>query len=233
MLAMLTHAGKLLRRDPLLELATQPLRPTRQMRQDVAAKALIDVINTSVERVEPDDTTFSVQFDSARDIDACPYAEIGFANTTIGLKSPRRMSLFDGSQIILNDQDEPIFIRKAEGVPSALSLQEFIVNGVLYPAGSITRLELDTDHREDDEVYPIPVAGMVEFIPAEAVTKVAFKRLSAYAFPVSERSKFGHSFNLSLYPNRTQRLQKIIKWLDMATLTELASAAYDEALRTA
>jgi hypothetical protein len=229
-LAAISHAGHALRKNPGLALVSKPIRPIRPLVQDLGTSTLLDVVNHSLEPIEPDETVFSLETSDVMDIDACPEAESSFTKAIAGLKKPHKVDFLQGSQILLDEQERPLFIRKSHGIVSALSLQPYIVNGVRFPAGSITRVDTISDFIEVDGVRYPSTAGFVDninVVPHDQIQGVAFKRLSAFAFPPGERSIFRQSLIEAANPKE----RRMIKWLSLDAINELAINRAQEILK--
>lgn len=183
--------GRMLRKQPAELLASAPIETTKALPRSVAALALKTIINDSVLGTNSNQNTVAALSPFA--IDACVFAEIGFAKTFRNLAG---LEFFDkiatGGDIIVDTNDNPIFVRKrAGGIPSALALQEHTINGITYPAGSINRIELDSDYRDPKGILiPKDSCNAIRIVPLESVVAGAFMRLSAYGLPTEERDIF-------------------------------------------
>lgn len=222
MFGVIAEAGRLLRKESDRSLASQPIRNLKPFNGDVAATTLANIINASIEPVSPAEDIFSFDCRDRLNINACPYAELGFAATYKDMRRMTQIDIFGGCEIILDKTDQPVFVRKAEGVASGLSLKPFVVNGIPYPAGSIARVELDTDYTdEDNHKVPVVCGGEIDVVSHEAITGVAFRRLSAFALPPGQRSAFGRSLEFGY----GHRFQQDIKWTSINTINEAAIVA--------
>lgn len=222
-LTAISEAGRVLRTKPGSELADRHLRPNRLTNADFGASVLISVINDSLSSESPNNhNLFSIDCENVRSIDVCEFAETSFAKTIQALKKPFAIPGMLGSDIVLDEADNPLFIRKNLGVSSALSLQPFVVNGVRYPAGSLARLELLTDPYYDrtKQVHPSPPFDSINVVRASDITALSFQRLSAFSFPQGQRRDFKKPLE-----SMPENIRRIIRWMPLSTVLERAFVA--------
>lgn len=202
LITAVSQAARMLRRSPGKPLANLQIADLSPFAHDAPATYLANIINSSL---QPTTTAGASYTSSSRKhtIAACYKAEGFFGWTIEDLKAfgseayPPRY----GCDIVNDASGRPVFLRKSAGeAPSSLSLRPFSVNGVVYPAGSIAKVEIDQDHQQrdlqdyyDEPVDPYVPAKSLRTIPGSDITWVGFKRLSAFALPPEERSIFRQS----------------------------------------
>lgn len=225
LLAAVAEAGRLLRKNPEVELANNSLELKRLITDDIAALTLAKILNDSQRRVPSDGMRTAIHCTRAPWVASCDAAESGFVNVFLTLCNERRLGA--GSQIFINDNGEAVFIRKG-GITSALSLQEITINGVRYPAGSLLSLESLPDYRFENGNYcsqpraRVPNMG-VEAVPVELVASAAFMRLSAFAYPPQQRDSIN-----KVLSRFAPAAEKEILASPLSTLAVLATHAAQE-----
>lgn len=179
-------AGRLLREQPHLRLADYPIAPS-PWAEDTTVETLIAIVNASITPQFFTMTQHNFISPLGKVEDICDYADTGFANTLGWLGwAAYSDNIPMGCQLYMAD-DEPLLLRKSDGVPSALSLESLIINGIPYPAGSILRLDAVGDHRDQPAHLQWP--SKVELRPLDDITNLSFQRLSAFALTTGERAK--------------------------------------------
>lgn len=198
--AAVEEAGLLLRRDPDIRLARQPIPPETIQRipaRDIAARSLLQIVNDSIDRRHSKEAFISPRggrygiCDLNERFFACT---INFAATEESFldNGVPSVSKHDGYQIITGREDHPILLRKRRGPQCALSLEPITINGVLYPVGSIMRYDLtrDWDPHQDRYVATPLHDAQQEVVSASEIGRIGFLRLSAFTLDVSERHIF-------------------------------------------
>lgn len=141
-----------------------------------------------------------MQFTSGpvQDAHACGYAEISFANTAESMVVTAEQSVDrglcdnDSGYVIFTGQDErPVLLRKLDGAPTALALEPLMINGILYPAGSIVRATTEEESMLEHEVmdssqYPTDYQE-VKAMPVSRIRNIGVIRLSLFAAREQER----------------------------------------------
>lgn len=148
-----------------------------------AQHTLLRIISDSLFRVNNSDSGTTFGSGSKLQMGSCLNAEVWFGETFDAMEQPgfNRYSSH-GKPIgwtILTSGCEPIAVTKSLAIGSTLSLAEFVLNGVRYPAGSLFALKyngIETPDRFD------------KFTTSSLnVAKLAFMRLTAFALPPSRR----------------------------------------------
>ncbi|MDB5185957.1 MAG: hypothetical protein JWL85_480 [Candidatus Saccharibacteria bacterium] len=209
LLAAVAEAGNILRRDPEAELATKPLELPSTCAHDIGFTALRDMVNASIEPQRAKDLDTYFRCEGADEVETCSHAEEYFASTFLTMSGSSGDDQYEFQ--IITAGDRPIFVRKNLGMPSALALVDFNVNGIPYPAGSIANVNLVSDYVLGHKGKPVrrrPLIqdGCSEILPVESVSKVAFMRLSAFALPAGQRGAF---------------IEKLIPYSDVTSRREL------------
>lgn len=201
MLKAIVDAATLLRQADLagsqVALADKPVELPESWQEDTAAAALIDILNASLEPVEPDDTTISWATDAHKIRETCEYAEPAFALAalTATADQPNHVETTD-IHIAVRPDDRPVFMKKGTfsgnfGMPSSLTFERVVISGVPYPPGSI--LSTPRKFQNDEPVARFPDSrgyGMhpgLRVVPVSEFRAATFLRLSALAFPPGER----------------------------------------------
>jgi hypothetical protein len=175
LLRMIVKSADMLRKYPTIPLATGVVEvdPVASL----PVRTFLDIANASVQPPVIPGNVLAFECMHAKSIYACSGAE-RFMLDTLKIMQDREFS--SGSQnpdVIVDDANKPVFIRKAIGELSALSLAPVSINGIPYPAGSIMRLE--TKGRQDN----VGKIGSVGVRSVDQVTSISFRRLSAFALP--------------------------------------------------
>jgi hypothetical protein len=184
-----SHVGRYFRQS-VEPIASKPLIGN-PWQYDTAATTLQRIVNASIVPVEADPSTPSFVCEGAKTISACGYAEVAFSKviaqkiTEADKRPPGIEDRWSGGDIF-TEGDVPIFIRKSDGEPSALSLRDIVVNGIPYPKGSILRVDTYREYQEGSPPQPAP--HRLCQVEARKIAKVAFIRLSAWAFSPQERA---------------------------------------------
>lgn len=122
-------------------LADRPIDTGAFTSEDTVASALANIINTSIDSgIQPLYEVPNFNRVSYPGIWACQLAEPRFIKTYEDLSRGHGQC-----QIVGSDEATPLFIRKNDVQPSALSLDYVQVDGVEYAPGSLFLLELLTD----------------------------------------------------------------------------------------
>lgn len=194
-LEVLAFAGRLLRKDPNIELVDRAVIPTDYLPEGSTGRMLLDVLNASHTPVDGGDRpTFTCQMPI--DVMACGYAEAGFLTAISRLRKEavghRTADRKPGHVTVFVDQEgDPLLVQKSDGERSALSVGEIVINGIPYPAGSLfgIRTLLDYHVTRSDSRHLPQLNHQLSVLPAAMVSHISFKRLSAYGVPVAERGK--------------------------------------------
>jgi hypothetical protein len=190
--AAVARAGSMLREDPDVTLADQPITRTMQrgFKHDVASRALTDIINASIEPVPAKSWDTSFTCSGLPLLHRCSYAEKSFAAVFQQMLDPQAAILDAyvplGSQLLVGENNRIIAIRKALGARTCLTLEEVTINSIPYPPGSLMRVNLRREH--DGKRYRTFNSERITAAPIESVSHLNFLRLSAFAVRPSERS---------------------------------------------
>lgn len=221
--------------DPSARVTSEPIDPA--IAGDSATHQLITLLNSTHKSVSTGswDTSFTCR--GAQPIDACASADVLFADTLAQIEPTYLFKLKDeiadsrrGFQLFTGEGDRPIFLRKSIGENSALSLQPITVNGHLYPAGSIARIDAaDNLVQGEYSKYQVPGLGSTEItiVPVQTIGKIGMVRLSMFAAPPSER---GYSItneilrqpiatNKVLHTETVAMMRSRLQWLQTALHT--------------
>jgi hypothetical protein len=224
--AAMIEAGHILRKAPDTELVdtaiTPPSNKLSYLNRSVAARGLIAILNASLER-QPGkswDTTF--QCYGTRAIDACQDAERYFGRVIAQMQTPDKPIMGQrrliGYQLITDNDNQPIAVRKGMGEPSTLSFTEITINGIPYPAGSIFRADIVDDLERIQKWYKYRTRVYIDTqrrVGVEEVSHIAFRRLSAFAInPLKRRREFPTygtlaSYNAEIRPIRDVTIDQI------------------------
>lgn len=180
------NAGRILRDNPQEKLADcQIILPSEHdiPQHKVALETLRGMINSSIER-PPVEELPRYQFESRKipAVNMCPEAEIHFDRSI-----PRGWSLMPRIdkeveyQAIVDESDDRldiIAVRKFEGQPSVLALEDVVVDGIVYPAGSLMRLQLKSDGPESKKHFEWTENSPPRVVSASDVLRGGFLRLS-------------------------------------------------------
>lgn len=201
--AAVEEAGRLLRHNPADRLAREvvPDETIRQIPpQDIAARSLVQIANTSITRQRSAAISFASKGMCRYYV--CDLTERFFASTFNFVATEESFLdnqvlgyTRDGYQIITDQSDQPVLLRKRRGQQTALSLTPLAINGVTYPLGSLVRYDLgrdfDRDPRRPGRYAPEPLQdGQQEVLPLSEISRISFLRLSAFALPPDRRHVF-------------------------------------------
>jgi hypothetical protein len=209
--AAFTQAARILRRRSNPQLiaddATNSLLPS-YVAVDGTGEQFVDMFNSAAgdEYFCREDVMFEPG--PVADADYCGFAEIAFADTVSGLLDKAEQTVEDGDivdgkgyTIFTGADDRPVLIRKSIGIPTSLSLEPIMINGVLYPAGSIvratTKKEAYLENLVMDMQFTMPEENVARAIPVSEIGNIGIMRLSLFAAPDDERGKLAKNDHTS------------------------------------
>lgn len=185
------HGGAFLRHNPGQPLLSYPVSLTDEQRTSVCNQTLADMINTSLVGSSDVASLPSFHCTSPGATNTCESAESAFIETFTELE---RGDEFCASVVI--EGGVPVLLRKIMGVKTCLTLCEINIDGVQYPAGSITSVDINTGAvdfaKQDGRVRPYSAFDI------SGVESLGFQRLSHFALPSQEREKIRHKLNRDL-----------------------------------
>lgn len=191
MLMAIAEAGYLAT-NPNIQLANAPIPAIPA--EATAAVILRGIINSSIEPSAARSGVYQMLCPrSIVEPQSCSYAEISFTHLLAFLGNSSQTSRVVKSDIFIDEQAEPVFLRKYKGEFSAMALYPFIMSGIEFPAGSLVRLETYDELRNpqlqdgDYEFIPKP-KEITRILPIRTIGGLSFKRLLAYALPPDERA---------------------------------------------
>lgn len=176
---------------------------------DATSGQVVDLLNTSRNPVSTGSPDTDFWCGDGAPIQSCSRADAGFSKTIMQMNELLESSHQDieyGFEVVVGE-DGPVFLRKsADKVPSALTLVPITVNGALYPAGSIARVDMATNPYAGDsaDLYLLPkiASDRVELLPISGVGRVGMQRLSAFAAPPREREVLEGVYASSYFHDR-------------------------------
>lgn len=187
----IANAGETLRLEPEAELASAALSDDLLDANDgIAQGALKGIVNSSIDRVGIDEIPAGRSFicDGANRVPNCSDAERLFSGLlsqmawhSSPIKIPNRAPIMSRWGIVTDDTNSPIGITKFNGERSTLSLEEISVNGVVYPPGSLFRMDTLRHKRRGEIGHSI--------IPSNRISHAAFMRLSGFAIGPEDRRR--------------------------------------------
>lgn len=201
-------AGMHLRYNPNQPLTEAPVYLIGDQKNNFMAQVLQSMINASITRPSEDTNPAFVCIDPTG-LDACFSAEPYF------LRSINHLADMDNNEgpiaDIITDDGSPVLLRKLIGNETALTLRDVTINGIPYPAGSITHsytpksVEDRAERKRGERPYK-------EYDISE-VNSLGFIRLSRFAIPLGQRSKLdyelgGHT-RLERHKRRRMTAKKI------------------------
>jgi hypothetical protein len=144
-------------------------------KDDTAASLLRNIINSTI---CPDLSRETISFGSQaiRPLPKCGAAEKYFIKTLLNPSS--------GCEVFTNKK-EPVLIRKSIGMPTAQSLKDLTVNGVVYPRGTYFRIQTSRDILLG-RYSPKP--KNLKLLDINRINRIGFMRLSPAAFSLNERN---------------------------------------------
>lgn len=176
------RACDLLCDDPDLELIDRAVPMPEQFADDVAARTLFTILQTSKEPVLLGEADFEATAKGSKAA-SCPDADGHFGPAIRLLKfgEKEKGSIDSGASLIHQDGD-PLFLVKNHAENTAMSLREFTNNGVKFPAGMLctVKLALEVAAAETHQIVPVP---------AQRVARITPTRLLVYAFPFDQRTE--------------------------------------------
>lgn len=193
----IAFAGQILRKDPDTALVDKPIELTKKVPRGSLGHLFLDILNGSIEPVN-DVSRVSFVCAGALSAEACAYAETGFANAIKGLRNYVQdrdtPSGFLRSIVYVDENNSPTILQKYDGAKTGLTLAPIVINGIPYPPGSIARVETTADYYRDAAESSAHISWQdrigPEVAPTVAISKIGFKRVSAYGLPVGERGVF-------------------------------------------
>jgi hypothetical protein len=184
-------AGKLLRHDPEVRLANQPLPADSYQSDYIARHALGTIINASIDPVPAADPLRSFTCRNAKGNSACGYADEAFGYTFAAMQRPERRRRDNIGHLIgwhlLTDGPTVVGVSKTNGAHTTLTLEPLTINNIPYPPGSIVNFRYSHDIKTNAKPPKLVV-------PVEQVAFASFVRLGAYAFKPRERGGFDPPF---------------------------------------
>jgi hypothetical protein len=124
-------------------------------------------------------------------LDSCPDAEMTllmtFDSMQEAIDTGEPDPIDSGWTIVVDDDLEPIAIKKHYGEPSALSLVPLTIDGCEFPAGSLMRMRLHEYTRTNTEGL---LSRAWAVMPRHNIASMKFLRLSAFAHNPKDRGIF-------------------------------------------
>jgi hypothetical protein len=159
-----------------------------------SAQLLKGIINSSLDRYA--NGHGFMQRTSDRVEDVCHLSELHFVSTLRDLGRPS--GDFRGARLI-GEPDNPLLLQKFKGINTALSLQELIIDGVTFPAGSIMGVDLKRDFDAHKGKYaPIPPKNSFTIVPPAEIDHMTFLRPSLFALAPEVRGAYIDAHALEL-----------------------------------
>jgi len=170
-------AGERLRHFPNEPVLNEPISPQRRQPDDVIDQTLVSMVNASIERpiIDPSVPAFECLDPLAEDV--CNVSETHFLRAIGSLHGQCEKK----ADIITDGNDRPIILRKRMGARTCLTLCDVTINGIPYPAGSITSLEFNDD--VNGEVEDSVEKRQLRVLGLESVASLGFQRLSRFVLP--------------------------------------------------
>jgi hypothetical protein len=179
-------AGRILRENPEERLANKPINLPSEHdipQHEVALETLEGMINSSIER-PPEEKLPPYQFESHKipAVDMCADAELYFDRAIPGGWAwlPRANKEVEYQAIVDESEDglNIVAVRKFEGKPSVLALEDMAVDGVVYPAGSLMRFQLASDGPQEKKYFEWTHEHPPRIVSYNEVLRGGFLRLS-------------------------------------------------------
>lgn len=164
------------------ELASGTIRKTNRIARDTPANTLVEILNGSVKRWDQEHTITIDQTASTNILDSCPHAEIYFLEAIEELDKTEVGSMPNLTQQIIHQNGKALIFRKKIDIPTGLALEPMVINGVIYPPGSILAVK-------SQKSGPAREKTGFKTLPLSEIERLTFLRLSAFALRPDERSK--------------------------------------------
>jgi len=160
--------------EPILE---GPIRTQRRQSGNVIGQTLVSMVNASIEKpiADPSVPAFECLDPLAEEV--CNVSETHFLRAISSLHGQGEKK----ADIITDGNNWPILLRKRMGARTCLTLCEVTINGIPYPAGSITSIEFVDS--VDGEVEDGVEKRKLRVLGSESVASLGFQRLSRFVLP--------------------------------------------------
>lgn len=176
------RACDLLHGNPLDTLTDKIVTLPDELADSVAARALVDIVNTSYEGTT---VAYAANFGPKMGLHkaaSCMHADGHFSPAISMLAGDEPLDGVDNGALVIRDGTKPLFLLKNHEEPTSMSLAPFTNHGVLFPAGMLCNLKLKWeigDPAREDEIAPIDSSEVYSVVPT---------RLLAHAFPLEDRN---------------------------------------------
>lgn len=218
---LIAPAGAELRRPNPREMATallpESIVPEASTSDWTSVGVLRSIINASIEPVmDTNAITFGSESQSRETAQTCRATEPHFARTIARLQDsdPAQPVPFLGGTLYTYN-DNVFAIGKQAGLPVSLLLDDIILNGAPYPAGSLMHTET-TEERN----------GTVRLHSAASGLRMSFVRLSAFAYPIICRT-----IRMNQYSRREPFGDAGARILETSTIDDMRIIAHGAMLR--
>ncbi len=182
-LLAIARAGAYLRNNPNKPLAEAPVFLESDKQDDFSSQVIASMINASIERPEQNPDGLAFNCVDPFGVNICKSAE------------PRFIDAVDATKDldVVTDNDKPVLAIKYLGEVSCLTLRDVTIDGIPYPAGSITRpviketavnREINSERKTGPGQYTI-----------DEVKSLGFMRLSMFALPLADRPLWRNAYS--------------------------------------